>query len=87
MRLSSYQEKDVYLFNTITGFVVAVILAGVSAYYITQHTDYFIIRLWFTAIPVATVLVCVLSVQPTKITYYATIVSLIASTISILINI
>jgi len=87
MKLSSFQKKDEYLFNTIAGFVVAVILAGCSTYYITQHHDYFILRLMLTAIPVAILLVCVLSVQPTKTTYYATALSLAASTLSILINI
>ena len=87
MELSSFQKKDEYLFNTITGFFIAVILAGCSTYYIAQHQDYFILRLMLTAIPIALLLVCVLSVQSTKTTYYAIILSLFASFLSILINI
>jgi len=87
MKLSSFEKKDEYLFNIIAGFTIAVMIAGCSTYYITQHTDYFILRLMLIAIPMAILLVCVLSVQPTKTTYYATVFSITASFLSILINI
>jgi|TARA_B100000959_G_C14942289_1_gene608352 hypothetical protein len=86
MKLSSYQRKDQYLFNIIAGFVISVIVAGCSTYYIAQHLDYFVLRLMLTAIPIAILLVCILSVQPPKTIYYATILSLTASFLSILIN-
>ena len=57
MKLSSYQRKDQYLFNIIAGFVISVIVAGCSTYYIAQHLDYFVLRLMLTAIPIAILLV------------------------------